>query len=64
MNFGLYEHVRIKRNGIVGQIIDITKGENGTVYTVESATKGKRADADYPSEWPMYDCKSDEIVKT
>lgn len=63
MMFELYEHVKIKRNGIVGQIIDITEGENGAIYTVESDTKGKRSDADYPSEWPMYDCKSDEIVK-
>lgn len=61
--FDLYDHVKIKKNGVTGQIIDITKGANGTVYTVESDTKGKRADADYPSEWPLYDCKSDEITK-
>lgn len=63
MAFELYEHVRIKKNNVTGQIIDITSGENGTVYTVESDTKGKRADADYPGEWPLYDCKSTEIDK-
>lgn len=63
MAFELYDHVKIKRNGVVGQIIDITEGKNGAVYTVESDTKGKRDDADYPSEWSMYDCKADEIAK-
>lgn len=63
MTFELYDHVKIKRNGVAGQIIDIVDGKDGTVYTVESDTKGKRDDADYPSEWPMYDCKSDEITK-
>lgn len=63
MAFELYERVKIKKNDVVGQIIDITKRENGTVYTVESETKGNRADADYPGEWPLYDCKSTEIDK-
>ena len=63
MTFELYDHVKVKRNGVVGQIIDITEGKNGAVYTVESDTKGKRADADYPSEWPMYYCKSDDMTK-
>ena len=61
--FDLFDHVKIKKNGVKGQIIDITKSANGTVYTVESDTKGKRDDADYPSEWPLYDCKADEITK-
>lgn len=61
--FDLYDHVKIKKNGVAGQIIDIRKGTNGTVYTVESDTKGKRADADYPSVWPLYECKSDEITE-
>lgn len=63
MEFSLYERVKIKRNGVVGQIIDITEGEDGAVFVVESETKGKRDDADYPSEWPIYDCKPDEIAK-
>lgn len=61
MAFELYDHVKIKKNGVVGHIIDISEGKSGTVYTVESNTKGKRDDADYPSEWPLYDCKRNEI---
>ena len=60
--FELYDRVRIKRNGVVGQIIDVTNAGTETVFTVESETKGKRPDADYPSEWPLYDCAADEIT--
>lgn len=63
MKFEMYEYVRIKKNGIIGQIIDICENKNGKVYTVESSTKGERADADYPGTWPMYDCTQDDIEK-
>lgn len=63
MTFELYEHVRIKKNGLFGQVIDITNGKNGPVYTVESDAKGYRDDSDYPSVWPLYDCKETEIEK-
>ena len=61
--FELYERVKVKKNGVTGEIIDIAELENGTIYTVESDTKGERSDSDYPSEWPMYDCKANEIEK-
>lgn len=63
MTFELYEHVRIKKNGLIGQVIDIADGKTGPVYTVESDTKGRRDDADYPGEWPLYHCKETEIEK-
>lgn len=63
MNFELYERVKIKKNGVTGQIVDISERESGTVHIVESDTKGKRSDADYPTIWPLYDCKPDEMIK-
>ena len=63
MAFELYERVKVIRNGVIGQIIDIAKLDDSTVYTVESETPGKRDDADYPTDWPLYNCKSDEIVR-
>ncbi len=64
MTFKLYDHVRIKKNGLYGQIIDITSGKNGALlYTVESDTKGYRDDSDYPGVWPMYNCIGTEIEK-
>ena len=62
MDFELYDNVKIKYNGMTGQIIDISERKNGTVYVIEGDTKGKRSDA-YPSEWPLYDCTKDEIEK-
>ena len=42
MAFELYERVKVIRNGVIGQIIDIAKLDDSTVYTVESETPGKR----------------------
>ena len=42
--FELYEHVRIKKNGIIGTIVDISKSDDETIYIVESDEKGKRDD--------------------
>ena len=58
----LYDKVKIKGNGIVGQIIDISERKNGRVYVVESDTKG-RVDGAYPSEWPLFDCRENELEK-
>jgi hypothetical protein len=63
MTFDIYEHVKIKKNGIIGQIVDIINSKSGPEYTVESDTKGERDDADYPGEWPLYFCKENEIEK-
>ena len=62
MAFELYDRVRIKLNGVYGQIIDISIRNNVTYYIVESETKGKCDDA-YPSEWPLYDCTENEMEK-
>lgn len=60
--FKLYDRVRIKANGIYGQIIDISIRNHVIWYIVESEKKGKRDDA-YPSEWPLYDCTENEMEK-
>ena len=43
MSFELYERVKIKKNGVTGQIVDISERESRTVYIVESDTKGNAA---------------------
>lgn len=63
MKFKLWEHVKVKKNGVIGEIIDISENIYGKVYIVESDTKGERDDADYPGEWPLYDCQEDEIER-
>ena len=63
MDFKLWEHVKIKKNGVIGEIIDISHNVYGKVYIVESDTKGEREDSDYPGEWPLYDCTEDDIER-
>ena len=60
--FEEFAHVRIKRNGVTGIIVDISKGTRECIYTVESDTK-RVPDPEnaYPSEWPLYDCTADEL---
>ncbi len=54
----LYDHVRIKRNGVVGTIVDI----HGEVYVVEDDTEREPVDSTgYPSPWPLYDCAASEL---
>ncbi len=60
--FELYEHVRIKKNGIIGTIVDISKSDDETIYIVESDEKGKRDDG-YGGDYPLYWCNDDEIEK-
>lgn len=61
MGFKLYDHVIIKKNRLLGQIIDIHCTNGITIYTVESDHKGDRIDADYHSEWPLFVCRVDDI---
>lgn len=54
----LYDHVRIKRNGVVGIIVDIRDG----VYVVEDDIEREPADSTgYSSPWPLYDCAPSEL---
>ena len=60
--FELYEHVRIKKNDLIGTIIDISESDDEKVFIVESDVKGKRNDG-YGGDYPIYWCKEDEIIK-
>lgn len=60
--FEIYEHVRIKKNDLVGTIVDISNSNTGKIYIVESDTKGKRDDG-YGGEYPLYWCKENDIEK-
>ncbi len=54
----LYDHVRIKRNGVLGTIVDIHDG----VYVVEDDMEREPVDSTgYPSPWPLYDCTVSEL---
>ena len=59
--FNLFDKVRIKRNGIVGTIIDKTVINGKTEYIVESDTKGE-IDGAYGGIWPEFDCVDEDLV--
>lgn len=65
MSLGLYDHVRIRNKDVTGEIIDIYKNQNGSVYyVVESDIEGPTDDPDaYNIRWPQYDCTADQLEK-
>lgn len=58
--FELYEKVRIKKNGYIGTIVDISESNGEKTYVVESDIKGKRDDG-YGGDYPLYWCNENEI---
>ena len=59
--FNLFDKVRIKRNGIIGTIIDKTVINGKTEYIVESDTKGEMEGA-YGGIWPEFDCTDEDLT--
>lgn len=58
-----YDKVRIRKTGIVGEIIDIYKAAGKMMYTVESDEKGVsggRGDSDC---WKWFECTESELEK-
>lgn len=62
--FEEYDRVRIKENGIVGEIVDIYHPANGeTKYTVESDEKGVPGGYGPDDSWKLFDCTEDELER-
>lgn len=59
--FNLFDKVKIKRNSIVGTIIDKTVINGKTEYIVESDTKGQM-DGAYGGIWPEFDCVDEDLI--
>lgn len=52
----LYDHVKIKKSGITGIIVDVS-GTDAKSYIVESDKEREPGDTSgYPGRWPLYDC--------
>lgn len=60
--FELYDHVRIKKNNLIGTIVDISESDGEKTFIVESDVKGRRNDG-YGGDYPLYWCNEDEISK-
>ena len=59
----LYDRVRILRNGVTGQIVDICGAGDSARFVVESDTESEDETADYPCKWSLYDCQENELGK-
>jgi len=61
--YSINDKVRIKKNGMIGDVIDIYKVGKTTVYIVEGGEndryEGAYPDADSP--FPLFDCTDDEL---
>jgi hypothetical protein len=53
--------VRIKKNNVVGVIIDIYEVGGVTHYSVEANEKTVEAEGGYGKEYPIFDCLAEEI---
>ena len=66
MPFGLFDRVRIiKEKNVTGNIVDIYIGDDGQpVYTVQSDQRGYVDNPmAYNGDYPLYDCREDQITK-
>ncbi len=58
-----YDKVRIKGNGIAGQVIDIYTVGGVTYYTVESEEKGVPGGRGDDDSWKLFNCTEEELEK-
>lgn len=64
MKYELEDRVKVLKNGVVGEIIDISEINGVTNYIVESETEGEREDSDFMNaRWPLYRCTKKDIAK-
>ena len=55
------DKVRIKKNNIIGVIIDIYEVDDTKYFSVESIEKGVTTEDGYGGDFPIFDCVADEI---
>lgn len=65
MAFNLFDRVRIDDKDVVGDIVDISADKDGNpIYTVQSSKRGYVNDPEaYNGDYPLYDCRVDQLTK-
>jgi hypothetical protein len=56
-----YDHVRIKKNGITGVVVDLPRREGDLYYTVESDERGTPGGYGSDDSYKLYDCLAEEL---
>lgn len=64
MAFDLFDRVLIRKKNVTGVIVDIYPEDGQSVYTVQSDKRGYVNDPEaYNGDFPLYDCKEDQLEK-
>lgn len=60
-----FDRVRIKEKGVIGDVIDIYKAQDGTtLYLVESDKEGPSGDPDaWELRFPIFTCTAEQLEK-
>lgn len=58
-----YDKVKIKKTGIVGEVINIYTVNGKTVYTVESDERGVPGGHGEEDSFKLFDCEEQELEK-
>ena len=58
-----YEHVRIKKIGVTGIIVDLSERDGKKYYIVESDEKGVPGGYGSDDSWKLFDCTEDELER-
>lgn len=58
-----YDKVKIKKTGIIGEVIDIYTVNGKTIYTVESDERGVPGGYGEDDVFKLFDCEEQELEK-
>lgn len=58
-----FDHVRIKKENITGEIIDVSVVDGKNAYIVESDEKGVPGGYGGEDSWKLFWCSEDELEK-
>lgn len=62
-NIKEFEHVKIKKTGITGIVVDISERDGNKKYIIESDEKGVAGGWGEEDSWKLFDCEEDELEK-
>ena len=58
-----YDHVRIKKTGITGIIVDVPQNQRERFFTVESDDRDTSGGYGTEGSYKLYDCLAEELEK-
>lgn len=62
--FNEYDHVRIVKTGVAGEIVDIHHGKDGCLwYIVQSDERGAPGGYGTEDSFKLYDCRAEDLEK-